>query len=1052
MAIDRPPEAASDLASWFAEGVRDELSKLEKESKKEGGERRYEVLSGELVNKLGQNQAIFRFVIADGTLIPEESSGRLKPTEGNEYNASVVSQQGNHIFLQLDGDSPLPPGIPRALLIIDDTALLRELAKVLGEISNNPTLIGPLSTTVFHPDKAELGEAMPLEIASFCPNITGELFHVIKRACGSSITYLWGPPGTGKTYAIAHLIKVLLERGERLLVTSHTNVAVDQAAYEAIKSDNNDKGPLFEHLAVKEGRVLRIGRTINEKVENLQVEKIIEMKENEIQEEISKIHLVIKPLSDKRAICRSGISEWDSLKELESRQQGAIERLKQIEAMLIHAADEINRTRILLEVLHANLEKAHQAWFRRNSKIQKATHELRLAESNLSKLENEFKVNQDKENRAKILADEIKAALNNQGERLKGFPSRKTLENELSTINKELGPLEHNLNELQDKLSRLGDELISNARVIFCTLTKCYIGKELKDQKFDAVIIDEISMALPPLVFLAAGKASSRVILVGDFLQLPPIVRSDSPISNSRLGKDTFHLAGVAVGNRPSDNCRVLTKLSVQRRMVPAIANIARGLVYDQAGLKLIDYYNGKKRESPKFEFLPENPLTIVDTADLNCWSGKQPGSLSRFNFYSATLAVELAAMCALGLPGSKEEPPIGIVTPYAAQRRLLRKLVKDLGLQDWILAGTVHTFQGNQADIIIFDSVLDEPYWGARLCNPQGSEEVKKDLNVAVTRAKHRFIFLGSSEWLNRHAGRRSGLGQLWAFLKDHADLVSANDLVELGFSQRVSDSFARQEGWQLPFEDGNPKIEPLNETNFFERFAEDVNSASTSIFGLVPYFGGYRWPRVQPLFNAALSRQVEVTLITPPLKELESETNKEYVKKAIKNLRDLGAVVVSASGLHGKDIVIDERILYTGSLNWASHRGRTESMHRINSPAYAKLVLDYMQARYIRQSAVFEDGTPRVCPKDGWPIQVVNQRRQGRWDFQSMKVGCTNPDCEGYLRDIDERPPFKELPLCTIDGRTKYRRVRRGRGEVWQCPKHPAECPREKVVPGDP
>jgi len=97
-------------------------------------------------------------------------------------------------------------------------------------------------------------------------------------------------------------------------------------------------------------------------------------------------------------------------------------------------------------------------------------------------------------------------------------------------------------------------------------------------------------------------------------------------------------------------------------------------------------------------------------------------------------------------------------------------------------------------------------------------------------------------------------------------------------------------------------------------------------------------------------------------------------------------------------------------------------------------------MQAKHIRQAAIHEDGSPRVCPHAGcgWPLQVVNQRRQhGAWDFQAIKVGCTNPDCEGYLRNIDERPSFKSPPVCRVDGRTKYRRVRRGRGEVWQCPK---------------
>ena len=45
-----------------------------------------------------------------------------------------------------------------------------------------------------------------------------------------------------------------------------------------------------------------------------------------------------------------------------------------------------------------------------------------------------------------------------------------------------------------------------------------------------------------------------------------------------------------------------------------------------------------------------------------------------------------------------------------------------------------------------------------------------------------------------------------------------------------------------------------------------------------------------------------------------------------------------------------------------------------------------------------------------------------------------------------------IKNIPLCQKDGKTKYRRVRRGRGEIWQCPKHPKECPSIKIVPGDP
>lgn len=416
---------------------------------------------------------------------------------------------------------------------------------------------------------------------------------------------------------------------------------------------------------------------------------------------------------------------------------------------------------------------------------------------------------------------------------------------------------------------------------------------------------------------------------------------------------------------------------------------------------------------------------------------------------YSAILSVEMVAIAArkIGKPSPNSSQPIGIITPFAAQRRLLSKLVSDMELDQWVAAGTVYTFQGNEANLIIFDSVLDEPYYGARLSNPKELADVRRELNVAVTRARNKFVFVGSSEWLNKHARPASGLGYLWSYLKGPSVLLSGLDFIGDEFRSRIMSISAEPSAWDLPEED---TIKVFDETTFFDHFAKDINAAKKSIFALAPYFGEYRWPKIQPLFCAALSRNIEITIVTPPLTEALS---KNYTEKVIMNLRALGAVVVTASGIHGKDIIIDERILYTGSMNWSSHRGRIEVMHRIDAPKYAKQYLEFLQAKHIRQSATNEDGTTRLCPKCGWPLQVVNQLQQHRrWDFQPMKIGCTNPKCQEYLRDIDERPPFKQVPVCQVDGRTKYRRVRRGRGEIWQCPKHPKDCERFKVVEGDP
>jgi len=1045
-----PPTDSVSLAAWFAEAVRAEIAVLER--KRQG--QTYELLAGRLLGTISRTEGVFRFTMADPSRIPDESAGLLK-TGANEYPASVDEQHDNVIVLRLQGES-LPANIPRALLTIDDTDLLRRLAEALQEIVERRAAVHPLAVTVFHPAQAAIGLANVTELAlkASSGKIEPEQEQAIQQALGSSLTFIWGPPGTGKTHVIAHLAEQLLEAGERVLVTSHTHAAVNEALVQTLRLANESE---TLRTAEQDGAILRIGRTEDKRVpDSVRLETIVEAEAADIQAEIAQLEEEARPLAERSAACTADMEKWDRLDKLRGDVQAVRSAVAQAEAHLASAKAALSSAREVIRNYCSEVERAQHAWLWRAARTAKALRRLQEAEAELGDVQGTHDRAFGERQHARDLAARTEAALAQQEIVCRALRPCARLQEELSALAASLDPLHDRIRELEDTMSQLEHDVIERARVIFCTLTKLYTGSQLKDQWFHAVIADEISMALPPLLFLAAGRAATRVVLVGDFLQLPPIIRSDLPISNARLRTDAFHLSGLVDDNGPTKNAtRVMPHLTKQRRMVTPIADVARHLVYNQAGLTLTEHKSVFTREPPDWlDFLPEDPLLILDTADLHCWTGKQPGTLSRFNFYSARLAVELAAMAAANAspPSDEKRKPIGIVTPYAAQRRLIASLVTDMHLEPWVLPGTVHTFQGGEADLVIFDCVLDEPYWSARLSTPDDRREVLRDLNVAVTRAKHKFVFIGSSEWLNLHASPRSALGELWEYLKRNAPLESATDVVELGFRQRVSADTLDPHGWRLPYEDDEPIHEILDENNFFERFALDVSFASQSIFALAAYFGDYRWPKVQPLIVAALERGVDVTLVTPPP---EDSPNPQYVNAVIDNLRSLGAVVVASTGMHGKDIVIDERVVYTGSMNWSSHRGRQEQMHRADNPRLARMTLDFMQAKYIRLSSVYEDGTPRTCPA-GHPTHVVNQAAPlGPWDRrQALKIACAHHKTTGckYLRDIDERPPFKRIPRCPQDGRTKYRRVRRGRSEVWQCPKHPKECDTFKVLPGDP
>ncbi len=813
---------------------------------------------------------------------------------------------------------------------------------------------------------------------------------------------------------------------------------------------STSQGPLANDPLIGVGKILRLGRTQDPKVGTaFRFEDVVARRSGQISGDLANAQQEVQHLTKERDSLADQTREWDQFdtlkRELEERDASAREsraRLSRAENQLKTRQQRISECRIALANLHA-------AWFFREARERNTRQKLKRCETDYEKVSQEYTLAYNAVQQHEQLYEHARRAVQVQEGRCAGLEQRIAIAASLGTLNTRIADLQTSIQKLEQDIANLSKAILSSAAAVFCTLTKNYTGRELDGESFDAVIVDEISMALPPLVLLAAARATSRLILVGDFYQLPPIVRSDSEISSHRLRQDIFHLAGIVSNdNRITSESPVLARLSTQRRMVAEIADVARHLLYHS---HLKDHDAVFDQEYPGWlSFLPDSPLVVVDTADLHCWSGKQPGSLSRFNFYSAQLATELASMAAVGCPKPAEgDPPeIGIVTPYAAQRRLLAKHLNSMQLEPWVAAGTVHTFQGKEAKFIILDSVLDEPYYSARLCDPRNLGEILRELNVAVTRSRFKFVFIGSSEWLNKHASAASALGKLWIHLQNNAEFVPAAELVESGFGQRVQERYS-SEAWQLPISDDDHVHQVLDENTFFEYFLCDLRMCSQNIFGLVPYFGEYRWPRVEPSISAALERGVEVTLVTPPLAEAE---NRAYVEAALRHLRDLGAVVICASGLHGKDIIIDERICYTGSLNWASHRGRLEIMHRTVNEQLAALMLKYLQARFIREAAVFEDGRARLCPICHWPTQVVNQRRQhGPWDFQAMKVGCPNPDCQRYLRSIDERPPFRVTPTCAQDGQTKLRRVRRGRGEVWECPKHP-RAEREKVVPGDP
>jgi AAA domain len=106
--------------------------------------------------------------------------------------------------------------------------------------------------------KRRLGPSLKASCGAVHPSIHGASASwpdEVKHIWGHSWGILWGPPGTGKTYTLAHQVASYVnDPGERILVLSTTNRATDAAALATGMAAR-----LISLGSVADGRILRLG-------------------------------------------------------------------------------------------------------------------------------------------------------------------------------------------------------------------------------------------------------------------------------------------------------------------------------------------------------------------------------------------------------------------------------------------------------------------------------------------------------------------------------------------------------------------------------------------------------------------------------------------------------------------------------------------------------------------------------------------------------------------------------------------------------------------------
>jgi hypothetical protein len=288
---------------------------------------------------------------------------------------------------------------------------------------------------------------------------------------------------------------------------------------------------------------------------------------------------------------------------------------------------------------------------------------------------------------------------------------------------------------LRDELRRASLQVLQHCRLASMTTTRAaFTLKTLRElapgsePPFDLVVFDEASQVslAHALVLMPLGRAR---LFAGDPQQLSPVLRSDDRLARRWLGRSAF-------AEMPRAGASVAL-LDEQSRMAPPIGELVSQLFYDGALRVAAD-----AATSPGWQAARQRSLGDI-AADVHVhvhrveadggWVAAERGPVRR---ESAEAIAELLAQALASGQWRPEE--LIVLTPFRAQRALIRQRLRARGLPEQLRVSTVHRAQGSEAPVVLFD-----PADGAQPF--LHGEEAQRLLNVGLSRAQAKLVLFVS-------------------------------------------------------------------------------------------------------------------------------------------------------------------------------------------------------------------------------------------------------------------------------------------------------------------
>ncbi len=575
----------------------------------------------------------------------------------------------------------------------------------------------------------------------------------VERAFSAQISVIEGPPGTGKTQTILNILANVLLRGQTVAVLSNNNAAVENV-YEKLekyglghlvaKLGNKDKRQaFFADLPVWPSSAPEQAPSLDE------IQALLTRLKQHLQDHNRAAQLQIE--LDELIIERRYLQQWQAESDVQAT--GPLDKYgltprktADLMAYLAYLGEQRIHLKDRIELLFK---------FRIFRTKPFAEGEARMAVFHALQMHYYDKSLRDKEAELRACRESLAHA---------NFTA---LLKELTTAS-----MHHLKQHLQLQVPpsdsfdvktycRHFDAFVQRFPILGSG-THSIVNSIAPGAVLDYVIIDEASLQdiVPGILPLGCAK---NLIVVGDNRQLPhiPVVLG---LQAPAEAYDCEHYSLLDSCIAVFQDTLPRTLLKEHYRCHPRIIQFCNQQFYDNALV-------------PMTEDKGEAPLRLVVTAK---------GNHARKNTNLRELDSLLKVLEDEGQPVGMDSEGRGYIAPFRAQVNLC-----DTHLPTDFIKDTVHKFQGRECDEIVFSTVLDKKRYNQAQTRLDFADDPRM-INVAVSRAKHRFTLVTGDEVFTDNNGHIAALIRYISYYAQdeqvvRAPVVSAFDLLYREFDQSL-------------------------------------------------------------------------------------------------------------------------------------------------------------------------------------------------------------------------------------------------------------------------